>query len=286
MNFYIKIFYAVIILIFCSSCALRERIPLGYIPQMPESTIRNNSELKLYADKYSSDLGIKPEAIFIRGKTTQKVQNSIDRILKANGFNATYRAIIINDETVNASTDDKVVHMHNGLLKNLKKQSDIDAIVSHELAHISCQHIRQKEGTLKKRKLLVDLLSLAVGIAVASSQRNSDPYIQHDTGQVAVDTSELVNKIGDSVFIKPYGRDQELEADEVGLMMAAKAGTNPNDIIEFWSNAQNYLGQDSFNILTSTHPSHASRHKNLLRALPVAQSLYNQYQDEKAKRIK
>lgn len=264
-----------------SSCALRERVPLGFVPVMPESKVSSNYDVQLYAREYAQRIGLSSSAVLTQGGSVARVQKSIDKILTANGFKLGYKAVIVKDNTINASTDSIAIHMHEALLSNLKKESHLDAVVSHELSHISCSHLVQDQVTLRNRKILLAMVSIIAGVAVAVGESQSSPntYAQKQPSS-AGDVTELVGKIGDSIFIKSFSRDQEYEADEVGLMMAAKAGTNPHEIIDFWANASSILGSNSFNILNSTHPSHQDRQENLMRALPMAEKYYTEYLDK------
>ena len=78
----------------------------------------------------------------------------------------------------------------------------------------------------------------------------------------------------------PHSRNQELEADHIGLIYMAKAGYNPAEAIEFWQrfsdfNQQQGGGGNSFIArFLSTHPVDEVRLRQLRELLPEAQAIF------------
>ena len=69
-----------------------------------------------------------------------------------------------------------------------------------------------------------------------------------------------------------YSRDNELEADYMGLVFAAMAGYDPQQAIPFWQRmSQNSSSQSDF---FSDHPSDAKRIAALQQHMPVALKYY------------
>ncbi|MEZ5541614.1 MAG: M48 family metallopeptidase [Pseudomonadota bacterium] len=70
----------------------------------------------------------------------------------------------------------------------------------------------------------------------------------------------------------PYSRLQESEADMLGLDLMAKAGFDPRESTQLWSN-MNRTSDGQPPEFLSTHPSHSSRIDDLTRRIPAAMQL-------------
>ena len=71
-----------------------------------------------------------------------------------------------------------------------------------------------------------------------------------------------------------YSRDNENEADHLGLIFAAMAGYDPNVAVKFWERMSAASGNKSTAEFLSDHPSDATRIKNIQGWLPEALKYY------------
>jgi len=71
-----------------------------------------------------------------------------------------------------------------------------------------------------------------------------------------------------------YSRNHESEADHLGIIFAAMAGYNPDAAVTFWQRMSAATGGGSTSWL-STHPSDATRIKQIQGWLPEARKYYN-----------
>jgi predicted Zn-dependent protease len=74
--------------------------------------------------------------------------------------------------------------------------------------------------------------------------------------------------------LMPFGREQESEADHIGLIYMARAGYDPQESIRFWKRMENVGGSQPPEFL-STHPSHGTRIQQLETWMPKAMEEYN-----------
>ncbi len=144
-----------------------------------------------------------------------------------------------------------------GILTSLKLTDDeVAAVMGHEIAHALREHSREKLVKQKGTNALAQLGSYA-----ASAFFGVDPNL---TGMAASGLAQLAGL--------KYSRDDEREADLVGLDIAARAGYDPRAGIALWRKMA-ALNQRAPIELLSTHPGGSSRiadmesHMNLL--LPV-----------------
>ena len=155
------------------------------------------------------------------------------------------------------------IAFYTGIIDNLRLSDDEAVMVmGHEMAHALREHARERMG-----KNAVTQGAARIGGAVAASILGIDPRI---TDLAARGTANLLSL--------RFSRDDESEADLVGMEMAARAGYDPRAAVSLWKKmAQAKKGSPPQWL--STHPSGTSRIAELERALPKVLPLY-----EKAKR--
>ncbi len=146
---------------------------------------------------------------------------------------------------------------YTGLVENLKLTDDeIATVMGHEMAHALKEHGKSSHNFGTATGIIG-----SIGGAVVNSKFGVN--------------AELVTTGVDLIADKPYSRSHETEADEVGLILMAKAGYNPQSAPKLWQKMQ---AQGSSNSgvasLFSTHPSDASRQENLERLMPEALKYY------------
>ncbi|MCM5571520.1 M48 family metallopeptidase [Burkholderiaceae bacterium FT117] len=144
---------------------------------------------------------------------------------------------------------------YTGILDTLKLTDDEVAIVmGHEIAHALREHGRERAGKG----------ALAQGLTVGASILSQLFGFGDIGGQLASGAARLT--------MLKFGRDDEVEADLVGMDIAARAGFDPRAGIVLWQKmAAASKGQPPQWL--STHPSHETRieeiRRNLQATLPV-----------------
>ncbi len=117
-----------------------------------------------------------------------------------------YHFTVLDDESVNAfTTGGGYVYVHRGLLAYMTSEAELAAVLGHEIGHITARHPARQQT----RGVLASVL--ATGAAIM-------------TGNYAV--AQLAN-IGAEAWMQGYGRENEMEADRLGLLYATKSGYDP-----------------------------------------------------------
>lgn len=75
----------------------------------------------------------------------------------------------------------------------------------------------------------------------------------------------------------PFSREQESEADHIGLLYMARAGYDPREAVLFWQRMDEQTGHGSPPEFLSDHPSHQNRIQRLNQWMSQAQQEYQQY---------
>jgi predicted Zn-dependent protease len=154
--------------------------------------------------------------------------------------------LLDDDQTVNAfALPGGKMAVYTGILPVCKTEAGLAVVMGHEIGHVVAQH-----GT--------ERISSTLGIDTFLSYLNIGDYAS--LAQVGLDV--LVNR--------PFGRKQESEADEIGLIYMAMAGYDPREAISFWERMEAQSGGSQPPEFLSTHPSHETRVERLKAKLPEA----------------
>lgn len=165
---------------------------------------------------------------------------------------------LVQDSTRNAwcMPGGKIV-FYSGILPIAKTEAGIAAIMGHEVAHALANHGQQRmsAGIIQQ--------SAAQGVAIATKEES--------------ETKQRIFMqafgIGSSVLgILPFSRKHETEADEIGILLMAIAGYNPEEAHKLWERMQSANSSSSPPQILSTHPSNDSRIANLKRMIPKAKA--------------
>jgi len=144
------------------------------------------------------------------------------------------------------------IAFYTGLTEGLKLSDDEIAIVmGHEAAHALREHARAQIGKGVATSVGASLLGQIVG-----GGKYTEAF-----------------KYGSSLLSLKFSRDDESEADLVGLDLAARAGFNPAAGISLWKKMAAAGGGMPITWL-STHPSNANRINEIEAALPKVVPLY------------
>lgn len=145
---------------------------------------------------------------------------------------------------------------YTGLVDRLKLTDDeIAVVMGHEMAHALREHGKASHNLGVATGILGAVAEIGVGVALGAN-----------SGGLASSTVDLMTN-------KPFSRSNETEADEIGLILMAKSGYNPQAAPGLWKKMQSAGGSNVPTIL-STHPSDESRQENLQRLLPEAMKYY------------
>ena len=146
------------------------------------------------------------------------------------------------------------IMVYTGLIEQLDAtDAELAAVIGHEIAHALREHSRERIS-----RAYAEQLALA-GVAVATGASNT--------------TMAIASQVSAVTFTLPHSREQEAEADRIGLELMARAGYDPNASITLWQKMAKAAGGAPPEFL-STHPSSGSRIKDLEANIPRVLPLY------------
>ncbi len=194
----------------------------------------------------------------------QRLASAVETYLKNNGMsseiqNFSWEFNLVQNKEANAfcMPGGKIV-VYEGLLPYTQNEASLAIVLGHEIAHAVAKHsaeqmskqIRQQYGT----QILGTVLNSAVGNGVG-------------------DVASAIAQQGFSFANLKYSRDNESEADHIGLIFAAMAGYDPEQAIPFWQRMASGSSSNQSDIF-SDHPSDAKRIAALQKEMPEALKYY------------
>ncbi|MFZ5510148.1 MAG: M48 family metallopeptidase [Pseudomonadota bacterium] len=144
------------------------------------------------------------------------------------------------------------IAFYTGILDQLQLSDDEVAVVmGHEIAHALREHARARIAKSQLTQLGASLLGELVG-----KGRYSDLF-----------------QVGGNLLTLKFSRDDEREADAVGLELAARGGYDPRAGVSLWRK-MNAASRGAPLPWLSTHPSGDDRIRDIERHLPQVMPLY------------
>lgn len=167
---------------------------------------------------------------------------------------------LVNNNQANAwcMPGGKVV-VYTGIMPLVQNENGLATVLGHEIAHAIARHGNERMS----QELAAQFGGEALNVALAK-----------EPGQTR-DIFNTVYGVGSQVGLLKYSRTHESEADHMGLIFMALAGYNPQEAVPFWQRmAAQSQGSGKPPEILSTHPSDATRIKQIQKWLPEALQYY------------
>ena len=167
-----------------------------------------------------------------------------------------WRLTLIDAPILNAScAPGGKITFYTGIIEQLNLNDDeIAAIMGHEIAHALREHGRERVSQATAQNILVNIAMALAG-----------PY-----GSAV----SAANQVAQYAIVLPNSRENESEADAIGLELAARAGYNPVGAISIWQKMLKATKEKSTPEFLSTHPSGETRIEQLTALMPSVEPLY------------
>lgn len=183
------------------------------------------------------------------------VANRIIAVLDPEFQDLSWEVIVFDDDTTNAQVlPGGKIAVYSGILEVADTPESLAAVIGHETAHLTQNHVMQRERAYARRDMLVGVGNAATGL-----------------GGILQGASDLA-------LMLPYQREQETEADLVGIEYMAKAGFDPRAAIYLWKRMDEKHGGRAAEYI-STHPAPGTRMEEIAHNLAPALIEYNKQRD-------
>ena len=195
----------------------------------------------------------------------RRLASAVEAYLRNNGAadeikNFSWEFNLVADKNVNAfcMPGGKIV-VYEGLLPVTQDEASLAIVLGHEIAHAVAKHSAEQMSKKIRQSYGTQIGSQILG-AIA--------------GQSVGDLAGAVAQQGFSFANLRYSRDNETEADHIGLIFAAMAGYNPQMAVPFWKRMAALSGNSNQSDMFSDHPSDAKRIAAIQQWMPTAMKYY------------
>jgi len=199
----------------------------------------------------------------------QELQNYVTRIGQELAKNSDrphleYHFTVIDSNDINAfATPGGYVYINRGLLAYMTTEAQLAAVLAHEIGHIAARHASRQNTAGTVANAVSSLLAALVAYETGSS--------------MAANSVQDVTVLAGTVLVRGYGRDMELEADELGAAYLVQTGYDPQAVVEMIGvlkdhenfnrlkakeTGEKYQG---YHGLFSTHPRNDQRLQNVIK---------------------
>ncbi|MBU2590435.1 MAG: M48 family metallopeptidase [Nitrospinota bacterium] len=155
-----------------------------------------------------------------------------------------YHFKVIDTEDINAfALPGGYIYITRGMLAFINNEAELAVILGHEVGHVTMHH-----GIKKMQKANAALLVTILGMVTAASSE--------DAGAWAMTTTALSQNI-----ITGYGRDAEMQSDQLAIAYASQVGYDPKVIASFFSRLKNRerFGGHGYHGFLASHPDTIDR---------------------------
>ncbi|MDP1661757.1 MAG: M48 family metalloprotease [Phycisphaerales bacterium] len=145
------------------------------------------------------------------------------------------------------------VFVARGLVEKMTNEAQLAGVIGHEIGHVTARHISEQIG--KQTGVQIGAAVLGAAVTAAAGERHPE------TGAAA----GVAIAVGGQLVTLKFSRDQETEADHLGLRYMSRLNYNPAAMDQVMAILEEAMGSGRQPELLATHPDPASRRVNIAR---------------------
>lgn len=245
----------------CSTVPLTGRRQLSLVPESDMISLSLTEYDKfIKSNKLSTD---KNKAAMVK-RVGERIAKAVEAYMASAGLSKNLAGYkwefnLVEDQTVNAwcMSGGKVV-VYTGLLPLTQTEAGLATVMGHEIAHAVARHGSERMSD----QMLLQLGGTALSAALAEKPEK--------TREIALAAFGVGSQVG---VVLPFSRQNEYEADYMGIIFMAMAGYDPNESIPFWERMAKQGGSKQPEFL-STHPVDQNRIDRIKLKMPDALAYY------------
>lgn len=157
--------------------------------------------------------------------------------------------------------------VYTGLLSVAGNEAALAAVIGHEVAHVTARHGNERVS----QAVIVELGLTAAALTLGDSQYRG----------VLLGALGLGLQFG---ALMPFSRLHESEADEIGLIYAARAGYDPREAVGLWERMGKAGGAEPPEFM-STHPNHSTRIQDLNEQMERAMAIWEKSEQQPSTKL-
>ena len=258
---------ALLVIAFFAQCATvpitgRKQLKMVNLKQLQTMSFTQYSDVKSTAELVpNSD----PRTALIK-KVGANISSAVNRYLANNGYKDRLSEFewefnLADENTVNAwCMPGGKVMFYTGILPICQDEAGIASVMGHEVAHAVARHGNERMSQ--------GLFAQGIGALGQISTSVASPQVQAIFNQSF--------GVGSQLGLLKFSRNNESEADKLGLVFMTMAGYDPATAAEFWKRMASAKGEGQAPPeFMSTHPSDDRRIQDILAYLPQARKWTN-----------
>jgi predicted Zn-dependent protease len=161
---------------------------------------------------------------------------------------------VVNTSDINAfALPGGFLYVNRGLLDAAENESEVAGVLGHEIGHVVARHSVHQ----MKKAMLTNLGLGALGMLLG------------DKSGLAAQLTKMGAQLGANAAMMKFSRDDERQADQLGLQNLYDAGYNPGGMMTFFEKLekQQQSNPGKLQLFFSTHPNAAERVENVSKQL-------------------
>jgi predicted Zn-dependent protease len=223
--------------------------------------LTDQQQMQLGNEQYAKTLRQYPKRIVASGAAydeVQRVAKRIEIVAAHDKPSFVWKVTLLRKKEANAYClpGGKIV-VYTGILPVTRTDAGLATVLGHEVAHATAEHAAERIERDHLTKIAAAII--AGGVAFTPGQ-----YI-HVLAALGV---------GGTLASLPFTRDQESEADHIGLVYMARAGYQPREALAFWRRMLRASKGKEPPEIASDHPSDQHRIEQIQKWLPEAEREY------------
>jgi predicted Zn-dependent protease len=154
--------------------------------------------------------------------------------------NLPFTITVLNDPKVNAfALPGGFVYVTRGLLALAGNEAEMAGVLAHEIGHVTARHTAERYSQAMAANIGLTLLGVLTG------------------GSQAAGAVNQAAGLGAQLYLQGYSREQELEADMLGVRYLSQAGYDPNAMTSFFRKMRAQTQLDA--VMAGRDPGEADR---------------------------
>jgi len=254
------------LLVGCSVNPATGRKQFNMMSESEEITIGNDAAPE-FVESYGNELP--------SGKIVNYVRDiGHDLALASERTHLPWEFHVVDSATVNAfALPGGKIFITRGLLELMDNEAQLAGVLGHEIGHVTAQHIGQQ----MTQAMVITGIGIAIGVV---GQQSDEDWLK----VLGVGTS-----VGGSLYLLSFSRDQETQADELGVRYMTRLGYSPMGQLQVMKilYEQSKGSGNKFSEMLSTHPLPQTRidhlEKHIQSHYPDHVD-YNQYHEQRFQR--
>lgn len=149
-----------------------------------------------------------------------------------------FRFIVVKDQSINAfASPGGYIYITTDMLNLLRTESELAAVLAHEISHITARHHVKQAATQLGLDLTFDYLGRLF---------NYNPQT-------------TIPQLAQFALLQKFSRTEETQADEIGTRILARTGYSPYGMVRLLEAFQSIERRGIFSAFTASHPTSIDR---------------------------